>query len=342
MLKFQSDYLDGCHPNILKALNETNYILTDGYGLDEYSLKAKELIINKVNQKADVHFVVGGTQANIVVISSALKPHEAIISLESGHINVHETGAIEATGHKILTFNYKRYSLNDLEELIIKYEEDLDKEHMVKPRMVYLSIPSEYGLTYDKNSLKKLYNLCHKHNLYLFVDGARLAYALNNDLTLEDLGKYTDLFYIGGTKCGALFGEAIVIINDNLKTDFRYHIKQRGAMLAKGRILGIQFYELFKDDLYLKIGESANSLALKARNKMEELGIEFPIDSHTNQQFFYLSSDEYNLIKDKVSLSIIEKYKDGFILRFCVGVLTTPSSVQELITIFKELKKNQF
>jgi len=284
---FRNDYSEGAHPSILKALLETNMDQEDGYGEDSHCLRAKELIKERIGKPdADIHFVPGGTQANLIVISSILRPHESVISADSGHINTHETGAVEATGHKINAVASQDGKLTPLDiERVLK---EHYFEHMVKPAMVYISNSTEVGTFYNKKELKAISDYCKKEGLYLFADGARLGSALcaeGNDLTIEEFASLVDVFYIGGTKNGALIGEAIVINNEALKPCFRYVMKQRGALLAKGRILGLQFEELFKDDLIFKLANHANNMAAKLTHGIKDLGYGFMADSTTNQIF---------------------------------------------------------
>jgi threonine aldolase len=298
---FRNDYSEGAHPNIIKALTETNLIQQEGYGEDEYCIQAADIIRKKIhNENADVHFVVGGTQANLIVISSILRPYESVIGAETSHINTHETGAIEATGHKVCIANSKDGKLTPEDiKLVLDQHED---EHMVKPKMVYISNSTEIGTIYKKNELKALHDFCKQNGLILYLDGARIGSALcscENDLTLEDLGKLVDVFYIGGTKNGALIGEAIVINNDELKENFRFCLKQRGALLAKGRILGIQFKELFKDDLLFKLAKHANLMADKLSKSIENLGYDFLVKSSTNQIFPIMPNELIDKLSEK-------------------------------------------
>ncbi len=287
IFSFKNDYSEGAHPDILKAILETNMHQEDGYGEDSHCIKATELIRESIeNPKADVHFVPGGTQANLIVISSILRPYESVIAADSGHINTHETGAIEATGHKVNTIVSSDGKLT-VEGIKVVLEEHYF-EHMVKPSMVYISNSTEVGTFYTKAELKALSDFCKGNKLYLYLDGARLGSALcakGNDLTLKELSDLADVFYIGGTKNGALIGEAIVINNEELKACFRFSMKQRGALLAKGRILGIQFEELFRDDLYFELARHANSMAARLSKGIKELGYGFLTDSTTNQIF---------------------------------------------------------
>lgn len=287
MLSFLNDYSEGAHARILKALEATNLEQTCGYGLDQYCRDAGELIRKKcAAPEAAVHFVVGGTQANLLVIHALLRSFEAVIGAETAHINVHETGAVEATGHKVCTVSSPDGKLTP--NLVRQVLDIHSTEHMVRPRMIYLSDTTEIGTFYTKAELTALRRCCDENHLLMYLDGARLGSALTaqgNDLTLADLAALTDAFTIGGTKNGALFGEAIVLRDAALQPDFRYYIKQRGAMLAKGRLLGIQFIELLKDDLYFEMGRHANKTAAGVRDALLAEGYPCPYDSHTNQIF---------------------------------------------------------
>jgi len=287
MYSFRNDYSDGAHPEILKAIIESNDIQTEGYGEDQFTAEAADLIKKKTgSDDIDIHFLAGGTLTNQTVISAFLRPHEAVISAGTGHIYVHETGAIESTGHKVLPVDSKNGKLTPLQidEVVTEHH----FEHMVKPALVYISQPTEIGTLYSKDELTALRNYCSSHNLILYIDGARMASALASeaaDLYLPDYRLLSDAFYIGGTKCGALFGEALVICNDSLKKDFRYHMKQKGALLAKGRMLGVQFLSLFAGNLYHKIGSLANTAAGKLQEEILALGYDVQFHSHTNQIF---------------------------------------------------------
>ena len=289
---FLNDYSEGTHPRILEALTRQNMEQQVGYGYDTYSENAKELIKQHLeNTAAQVTLVAGGTQANLIIISSALRPHESIISSTLGHINTHETGAIEATGHKINTIEKANGKLTKEDLIPVLITHDFGP-HVVKPRMVYISNSTEIGTFYTKNELKELYAFTREKNLYLFMDGARMGSGLSaSDMTLADIAKYTDVFTIGGTKSGALLGEAIVIINSDLKTDFAFLVKQKGAMLSKGRLLGIQFQELFKDNLYFELAAYANAMSLKISKAIAEKNHKFLVDSTTNQIFPILPND---------------------------------------------------
>ncbi|NOZ34989.1 MAG: low specificity L-threonine aldolase [Chlorobi bacterium] len=306
---FKDDYSEGAHPEILKVLTDTNYTQTIGYGEDEFSEKARKLIKEKINNRnVDIHFATGGTQANLIVISSILKPHHSVIAATTAHIEVHEAGAIEATGHKINTVETKDGKLSpDLVRGVIDYHTD---EHMVKPKMVFISNSTETGTIYSKKELTELYEFCKKNKLYLYIDGARLASALTsekNDLTLNDISELTDIFYIGGTKNGALLGEAIVINNDELKEDFRFYLKQKGALLAKGRVLGVQFLTLFKDNLYFRLAEYANKNAKRIADAFKSKGYRFLSEPATNQLFPILPNELINKLHKKYDFYVWSK-----------------------------------
>ncbi len=286
MYSFRNDYSEGAHPKVLQALTDTNLEQTCGYGMDHHCQEAADLIRKLCNAPdADVHFLVGGTQTNLVTITAFLASYEAVISVHTGHVNTHETGAIEATGHKVCSIRAEDGKLTPaLVEAVLR--EHNGTEHMVAPKMVYVSDSTEIGTIYTKAELQALRACCDKHGLLLFLDGARLASALTapgNDLTFADLAALTDMFYIGGTKNGALFGEALVVTSPN--AHFRWHMKQRGAVLAKGRLLGVQFKAMLEDGLYLDMGRHANEMAFRLRDGMAALGYNFPVPSPTNQQF---------------------------------------------------------
>ena len=291
MIQFQCDYAEGCHPAILESMSATNLEQTVGYGVDSYCESARAKIRTACQcESADVHFLVGGTQANLTVISSILRPHQGVIAAVSGHVNVHETGAIEATGHKVLALpsGDGKISAEQVRKCLEEHYNDSEREHIVQPGMVYISHPTENGTLYTKEELTALSEVCKELELPLFLDGARLGYGLmseKSDLTLADVAELTDVFYIGGTKVGALFGEAVVITNPALRKDFRYLIKQHGGMLAKGRLLGIQFDVLFTDGLYFSIAEHADKMAMKLKEAFLKKGYSLRYDSYTNQQF---------------------------------------------------------
>jgi len=279
-----NDYSEMAHPRMLKALSVIGFKQFEGYGLDEYSAEATALIQKKLSApSADVHFIAGGTHANLVVISSILRPHEAVIALQSGHIFVHEAGAIEATGHKICTREGAngKLSVSDIESVVLEHSD----EHMVKPRLIYISLSTECGTVYTKAELSAISKYCRKNKIYLYIDGARLGAAVNSpacDLTYSDVADLADVFFIGGTKTGALFGEAIVICNDNIKEDFRYTLKQRGAMIAKGAAIGVQFKTLLEDGLYDELALHANTMAKKLADGIIALGYDFLYPVETN------------------------------------------------------------
>lgn len=339
MIRFECDYTEGAHPRIMDALMKTNMKQTQGYGMDEHCSHARELIRRKCGQKdADVHFLVGGTQTNVTVIASVLKSYQGVICADSGHINVHETGAIEATGHKVLALPSVdgKITAAQIEEIYHSHIQDGSHEHMVQPGLVYISQPTEIGTLYTKEELTAISEVCRRNDIPLFMDGARLGYGLaaqGNDVTLEDIARLCDVFYIGGTKVGALFGEAVVITNENLKKDFRYHIKQRGGMLAKGRLLGIQFEELFKDDLYLEISAHADMLAVKIKQAFLQKGIPFAVDSNTNQQFPVLNQEQAEKLAVKYTFdkNDYELAKGPSKVRFCTSWATKEENVDALI-----------
>ncbi|MDR3541600.1 MAG: aminotransferase class I/II-fold pyridoxal phosphate-dependent enzyme [Desulfosporosinus sp.] len=287
MYSFKNDYSEGAHPRILNALLETNFEQTEGYGEDYYTLTAIELLKQKIGRNdIDIHLLSGGTQTNLTAIAAFLRPHEAAISANTGHILVHETGAIEATGHKIISIDVSDGKLN-CSHLQTALDSHTD-EHMVKPKLVYISNPTEIGTIYSKDELEQISLFCRENQLFLFMDGARLGSALSsaeNDLELSNLAKLVDAFYIGGTKNGALLGEALVICCDPLKEDFRFHMKQKGALLAKGRLLGIQFVELFRDNLYFDLAKHSNVMAGLLRNEISKAGFRFLVNSPSNQLF---------------------------------------------------------
>ena len=339
-LRFECDYLEGAVPEIMQRLMETNLVQTPGYSEDVYCESAREKIRALCGQEdAAVHFLVGGTQTNLTVICAALRPHQGVVAASTGHINVHETGAIEAAGHKVLTVPGKDGRLNaaQVEELCRLHYADASFEHMVQPGMVYISYPTEYGTLYTKEELREIHRVCKKYDMPLFIDGARLGYGLMSqecDLTLSELADLCEVFYIGGTKCGALFGEAVVILEERLKKDFRYLIKQRGGMLAKGRLLGLQFDTLFTDDLYFCVCKKADQLAQKLRSAFEAKGYRMLVDSPTNQQFPVLPDTEIDRLSGQFSFSFWEKVDETHsAVRFCTSWATTEEAVERLIAV---------
>ncbi|HHW39363.1 MAG TPA: low specificity L-threonine aldolase [Bacillales bacterium] len=345
MIRFENDYAEGAHKRILKRLMETNEEQTPGYGMDEHCEKARTYIRKACDvENADIQFLVGGTQTNTTIISSILRPHQGAVAAITGHIAVHETGAIEATGHKVITLpsDDGKIQAEQVKELYDAHWNDVTHEHMVQPGLVYISHPSEKGTTYSKSELEELSKVCRECGLPLVMDGARLGYGLvskDSDLSLADIARLCDVFYIGGTKIGALFGEAVVIINDNLKKDFRYLIKQKGGLLAKGRLLGIQFETLFEDGLYYEISNHAVELAMMIREAFVEKGFSLRYDSKTNQQFPILPNDVLMKLGKKYSFSIWEKIDaTQSVVRFCTSWATKKENVEMLIEDIKELE----
>lgn len=341
MIRFNNDYSRGAHPAILEKLFETNCENYGGYGIDPWCEKAASEIKKYLQCDADIHFLVGGTQTNVTVISSILRPYQSVISAESGHINVHETGAVEYAGHKITTIATPDGKLTaaQVEQAAKLYLESDIREHIVCPKMVYISQTTEYGTVYTKAELEALSDTCRKYGLYLFVDGARLGYGIAaSDVTLADLARLTDVFYIGGTKCGAMFGEAVVIVNDDLKPDFRSYIKQNGAMLAKGWLLGIQFDTLFKDGLYFDITASAISHAMRIKKAFHDKGIPSYIDSPTNQQFVVLHNSDMEKLAEKYVFEFEKKIDDSHsCVRFCTSWSTTQEEIDTLVSDISNL-----
>ena len=344
MIQFQCDYNEGAHPLILQRLAETNMEQTVGYGEDPYCEQARQLIRCACeNNNVDIHFLVGGTQTNTTVIAHTLRPYQGVISASTGHINVHETGAIESTGHKVLSVESPDGKLTaaQKEKTMQAHLQEDGPEHMVQPGMVYLSFPTEVGTTYTLGELEAISTICKKYRLYLFVDGARLGYGLcspGSDITLPQLAHLTDIFYIGGTKVGALFGEAVVISNENLKHDFRYSIKRHGGMLAKGRLLGIQFATLFTDNLYWQISQHAIDEAMRIKTALQEADIRFLIDSPTNQQFPIFSNAQLEALGQKYRFSFWQKMDDAHTaVRICTSWGTKSENVDKLIEDIRQL-----
>ncbi|WP_234124326.1 threonine aldolase family protein [Clostridium hydrogenum] len=338
MLSFTCDYNEGAHPKILEKLTMTNYEQTVGYGEDEYCKKAISLIKEKCKCKdIDVHFFVGGTQANLTVISAALRPHQGVVSATTGHINVHESGSIEATGHKVISIESKdgKITADGVQKVYDNHFNDGSPEHMVQPKLVYISNPTEIGTIYSKAELTALSETCRKNNLFLYMDGARLGYGLSseeNDLDLPTITKLCDAFYIGGTKVGALFGEALVITNNALKSDFRYILKQKGGMLAKGRLLGIQFITLLEDDLYFNMAKHADELAKLIKAACIKKGYSFLSESSTNQQFPIMPDSVLEKLKQNFQFSYWERIDEKFsAVRFCTSWATKKDDVLKLI-----------
>ena len=337
---FRSDYMEGAHISVLERLVKTNYEKTAGYGEDPYSASAKEKIKAAcAAPHARVYFLVGGTQTNATVIDSILAPYQGVVSAVTGHIACHESGAIEASGHKIITIPSHDGKINadELSDCFEAYAADESREHTVMPGAVYISHPTEYGTLYSKSELEEISRVCRKYGAPLFLDGARLGYGLasrETDVTLPDIAKYTDVFYIGGTKVGALFGEAVVITNSALcNRCFVTMIKRHGALLAKGRLLGIQFDTLFTDDLYLKISKNAIDMAMYLKEELTKRGYRFHIDSSTNQQFVVLANDKIEKLRQDVGFTYWEKLNEKeSVIRLVTSFATTKEQVDELLS----------
>lgn len=341
MYSFQNDYSEGAHPNILRALETINYHQNNSYGLDEHSDTARDLIQEALEDySVDIHFIAGGTLTNLTFISHILKPYEAVISAETGHINTHETGAVEATGHKVYPVNTVDGKLTpDLIRPVLDLHED---EHWVDPRLVYISNPTEVGTVYTREEIESLYAFCKRHDLYLYLDGARLAAALGAEeathLTFPDLPKICDAFYIGGTKSGAMFGEALVLVKDAFKEHFRFNMKQHGAILAKGWIMGVQFEELFRNNLYVELGRKSIAMMQPLKKVFEEMEIPLLCDAPTNQIF--------PIFPNKLAEEINKKYLTTFqckpdsehtCLRFCTSWATSEEALKDFVEDFKEM-----
>ena len=344
MLRFECDYGEGAAPAVLDLLQQSNFDQTPGYGEDEYCARAAAQIRSLCDAPdADVHFFVGATQANLTVIAAALKPWQGVLCADSGHIHVHETGAVEATGHKCLALPGKngKITARQVRKAVEEHRANASHEHEVQPGMVYISNPTEVGTLYNKEELTELSAACYELGLYLFVDGARMAYGLTspaNDLSLQDYAALCDVFYLGGTKCGALFGEAVVITNDDLKPDFRYCIKQHGGMLAKGRLLGLQFLALLNGEdggetsLYFTMARHANEQALHIRAAFEAKGCKVLHDSPTNQQFFALPDEWYAKLTERYAMTHMGKPdKHHTAVRICTSWATKDETVEQLI-----------
>ena len=339
MTYFTSDYVNGAAPEVLNHLLETNSKNLTGYGSDDYC----EIAISKIKKAcnkpdADVYFLTGGTQTNQIVISTVLKPFEGVIAANTGHVSGHEAGAIEFSGHKVLQISHKdgKLSDNSIENLIKDFYNDRNHEHMVFPGMVYISLPTEYGTLYSKNELQNIYQVCQKYNIFLYIDGARLGYALaspQNDLSLSDIANLCDAFYIGGTKVGALCGEALIFTKNRFETPAHFitQTKQHGALLAKGRLLGVQFDALFTDNLYYKIGEHGILMAEKLKNIFKTKGFRFYLESPTNQQFIILENSKMEELSKTIAFSFWEKYDENHtVVRFATSWSTTQHDLEEL------------
>lgn len=339
MISFKNDYSEGAHNIILERMTKENLIQNVGYGEDEHCKKAAEYIKKQLQCfDCDVHFLVGGTQTNLVMISHCLKPYQAVIAADSGHINVHETGAIEATGHKVIAMPSKEGKLTI--ETVKKALEIHTDEHMVQPKMVYVSNPTEVGTLYTKKELQELHNFCKEHHLIFYLDGARMASAIAskyNDIAFADYANLVDVLYLGGTKCGALFGEALIMFQREWNEDFRFSIKQKGAMLAKGWLLGMQFEALFESDLYQKIGEHANAMAEKIKNAIAQKGYSFQFPPCSNQLFPIFPDDVLQKLEKEFLFTIWEKVDDKHTtIRIVTSWATKEENVQKLIKLIQE------
>ena len=337
MYLFNNDYNEICHPEVLRSLMENQSVQMAGYGCDPACEKAINIIREKCNApSAAVHFLVGGTQANLTVISAALRPHQAVLAASTGHIYVHETGAIEATGHKVISLPSidGKISVDSVREAVLEQRLSPDAEHLSQPKLVYISNPTEYGTIYTKQELIDLSTLCRELGLFLYADGARLGYGLvaqDNDVSLSDMADLCDAFYIGGTKVGAMFGEAVVITNPVIAEDFRYIMKQRGGLLAKGWLIGLQFSALLSSGLYFEISRHANLLADKIRQAVISAGYNLHISNKTNQVFAIMPNKFLKQLGEEFSYSFWEHAaNDCSVVRFCTSWATTPEAVDAL------------
>lgn len=342
MLSFASDYIAGAHPEILNKFIETNMESMSGYGTDRFCESAANKILEACGLKdGQVFFLTGGTQTNQIIISTMLQNYEGVIAVKTGHVSVHEAGAIEYTGHKVIELEDKEGKLqaDTLKQCLAGFYADGNHEHMVFPGMVYISHPTEYGTIYSKSELTDIYSICKEYNIPLFIDGARLGYGLcskKSDVTLKDIAALCDVFYIGGTKVGALCGEAVVFTHGNAPKHFITQVKQHGALLAKGRLLGIQFDTLFTDNLYMNISEHAIDAAEQLKSMFSELGYRFYIDSPTNQQFIILEDEKMDKLCKLVDFSFWEKYdEEHTVVRFATSWSTTEEDLVELKNILK-------
>lgn len=338
MIRFNNDYSQTGHPRVIEAVARTAGESHPGYGLDEHCDRARQIIRRVIgNPSADVHFVAGGTQANALVIRSLLAPYQGVLSASDGHINVHETGAIEFGGTKVIAVPAEdgKITSTDIERHAVEFETSPVPEHVVEPKMAYLSFPNEFGALFSAAELREIADACHRHGWYLFIDGARLGYGLGSpacDATIQDVARAADVFTIGGTKCGALFGEAIVFSHEGLVPRFRSYIKQQGGMLAKGWLLGAQFEELFSDGLYFGITAHATELGLRIRDAFAAAGIPFQVASETNQQFVVLSDCQAERLAERYVFEPEGAAGEGRVcVRFCTSWATTDEEVDQLV-----------
>ncbi len=337
MLSFESDYIEGAHPRILERLMETNMEQLPGYGADHYCESAREKIRQACRcAEAEIYFLVGGTQTNQTVISTVLHPYEGVIAAATGHVNAHEAGAVEATGHKVLALPHRdgKIDAHSVREYVDSFYADENHEHMVFPGMVYISHPTEYGTLYTKQELTELSEVCRGRGLSLYLDGARLGYGLmsrQTDVTLPDIARLCDVFYIGGTKVGALFGEAVVFTHRNAPAHFLTQVKQHGALLAKGWLTGLQFDTLFTDDLYLKISGQAIEMAEQLKELFRRKGYRLYLESPTNQQFVVLRNDVLGRLQKEVAAGFWERPDESHtVVRFATSWATTQEKIDRL------------
>jgi len=349
MYSFRNDYSELCHHQVLKALGEKNKVQLDGYGEDiiteQIKIKIKKML---QNDNVDIHFLSGGTQTNLVAISTILKPYQAVIAAESAHIATHECGAIEATGHKVITLNTNdgKLNANQIKAVIENHYNDEAREHITQPGMVYISNPTEYGTIYKKAELIKIKNLCDKFEIPLYIDGARLAQGLmsvSSDISISDLPNLCDMFYIGGTKNGAMFGECLVIVNDKFKKDFRYNLKQKGALLAKGFAIAIQFEALFEKDLFFKLAKDANRKTKLINDELQKLGIKMLVIQESNQIFPILENTIIEELRKNYLFYDWAKIDDNCTaIRLCISWATEDNTVIDFINNIKKLKKKEY
>ncbi|MDR1208052.1 MAG: aminotransferase class I/II-fold pyridoxal phosphate-dependent enzyme [Holosporales bacterium] len=343
-IEFSSDYNEGAHPRLMEKLVETNMLQTFGYGLDPYCGEATDIIRNLCgNKNVDVHFIVGGTLTNLISICASLRPHQAVFSPENGHIHTMETGSIEATGHKILTIPSKegKITAEQIDEAYGEYFCNEGRVHLAQPKMVYITHPTEYGTLYKKSELQAIANVCRERGLFLFVDGARLGYGMTaegSDFDLKFLTECCDIFYIGGAKQGALFGEAVVVKNKYIAEDFRQVIKQRGGLLSKGRLLGIQFSELFKDGLYFAIAKHANNMADMIRQSLKRAGFDFFVENTTNLLFPIMPDRLHEELSKTYNMTYLKRWDNtSSVIRIATSWATTETNVKSLISDIERL-----
>ena len=337
MISFESDYTTGAYPKLLQRLTETNMEVLSGYGNDVYCESTRKKIQKECAcPEADVFFLAGGTQTNAVVISSMLREYEGVIAAKTGHVSLHEAGAVEITGHKVLELSQVDGKLEApvIKQFLEQFYQDENHEHMVFPGMVYVSYPTEYGTLYTKKELTEISKVCNEYQIPLFLDGARLGYGLMSkeaDLSLEDIARLCDVFYIGGTKVGALCGEAVVFTKNNMPKHFVNHVKRHGALMAKGRLLGVQFDALFTDGLYFEISKHAINMAEDMKAVFKEKGYRFYLESPTNQQFFIIENEKLKKLREKVRFGFWEKYDElHTVVRFATSWSTTEDDLKWL------------